>query len=295
MKKLILMMISIALLSACGLVKKADTKNTKSQKETEQFNKKREVRKPAVGDTVVAVWSGSLWAEGKVESLEAGNARIQWLDKSSPNEVELAKVFVMPDVDAAITFSAGDYALVKEESGTWWQEAMVQGVSEGVIKTQTIGNDTPINLSPDKVIAVTPTVAADIKDHAATADFLRDAHARRPVVSPDYRPKVGDHILGEWTTNVWYGGKVKSLSADRALIVWDNGVTPDEAPFARLIPFPNADDARTPAVDDFVLLKPNGGGWVYGRVTGIQGAAIEARDTSSSRLYKPGEFVLLEV
>lgn len=143
------------------------------------------------------------------------------------------------------------------------------------------------------MIVVSPTVAADIKDHAAVADFLRTAHARRPVALPDYKPKVGDHILGEWTTKVWYGGKIKSLSADKALIVWENGMTPDEAYFDKFIPFPTANEVHTPTVDDFVLLKPNGGSWIYGQVTRVQGTAIEAKDTSSSHLYKPGEFVVL--
>lgn len=296
MKKLILMMISIALLSGCSLMKKNDTQNLKSQKETEQINKeKNEMRNPAVGDTVVAVWSGSLWAEGKVESIEAGNARIQWRDSSSPNEVELAKVFVMPDANSALAVKPGDYVLVKAESGTWWQEAQIQDVADGVVKAKSIEGETPVNISPEKVIAVSPTVAADIKDHAAAADFLRNAHARRPLAPADYKPKVGDHILGEWTTNVWYEGRIKALSADRALIVWANGVKPDEASFDKIIPFPTADEARTPAVDDFVLLKPKGGSWQYGQVTSIQGTAIEARDISSSRLYKLGEFVVLEL
>jgi hypothetical protein len=294
MHKLILMIIAISFLTSCTVINRDDIKKLKSNQVSEQINKtKTEPRKPVLGETVVAAWNTTLWAEGKVVSLGADNAKIEWLDKSSPNEVELSRVFVMPDANAAMTAKPGDYVLVKEDSGNWWQESQIQEVAAGVIKIKPVDSETAINVSPEKIIAVSPPVAADIKDHAATQDFLRQAHARRPVAPPDYQPKVGDRILGEWTTNVWYGGKVKALSADRALIVWENGVKPDEATFDKIVPFPTADEMRQPAVDDFVLLKPKSGGWLFGQVTSVQGTAIEAKDISSSRLYKPGEFVVL--
>ena len=294
MKKLILMIFSISLLASCTFIKKDDTKTIKTRQETEQNNKtKSEPRKPLVGETVVAAWGKNVWAEGKVESFEIDRAKIQWLDNTSPNEIDLSKIFVIPDANAAVIVKVGDYVLVKAETGNWWQEAQIQEVADRVIRVKAIEGETTVNLSPEKVITVSPTVAADIKDHAGVADFLRKAHARRPAAPPDYKPKVGDHILGEWTTNAWYGGKIKSLSGDKALIVWENGMTPDEATFDKIIPFPTAQEVQAPAVDDFVLLKPSGGSWVYGQVTSLQGTAIEAKDINSSRLYKPGEFVVL--
>jgi len=295
MNKLIFMTISIILLTSCALIKKDDTKNINSRQEAERIKKTAsELRKPVAGETVVAAWNSSLWAEGKVESLEAGKAKIKWLDDSMPNEVDLAKVFVMPDSDAAVSVKPGDYVLVKGESGDWWREAQIQEAEDRVIKIRYIDGETTLNVSPERVIAVSPTVGADIKDHAAAADFLRQAHARHPIAPPDYKPKIGDRILGEWTTNAWYGGKIKSLSADKALIVWESGMNSDEASFDKIIPFPTPAEARTPAVGDFVLLKPDGGCWLYGQVVSIQGTAIEAKGVSSSRVYKPGEFVVLD-
>lgn len=120
MKKLIYMILSISLLTSCTFIKKDDNKNIKSRQETEQINKPtNELRKPVVGEVIVAAWNMNLWAEGKVGSIEAGNAKIQWLDNSSPNEVDISKVFVMPDANAAVTVKPGDYALVKAESGNW--------------------------------------------------------------------------------------------------------------------------------------------------------------------------------
>jgi len=296
MKKLLIAIMSISFAASCSVLKNAGVKNVKAEWESEQINTIKEVppKKPAAGDMVVAAWNSTVWTDGKLESLKDGKAEVRFEDETSPSEVELSRVFVLPQPNATISVKPGDYALVKDDSSKWWNEAEIKEVNDSVVKARLVNANATINLSAEKVVAVS-LVVADIKDHAAAQNFLNDAYAHRAIAPADYQPKIGERVLGKWATNAWYPGKVKSLSAGKALIVWENGMKPDETPFEKIVHFPTAENTRTPAINDFVLLKPEGtGNWIYGQVTGASGASIEAKDVEATRSYKPGEFVVLE-
>jgi len=229
-----------------------------------------------------------------VDSIDGPRAKIVWSDNASPSDVDLVDIYQLPKAGAPATVKAGDYVITKRSSGTNWEGAQVTMVSPGVVTVKYVSDLEEANLPPEKVIAASPAAAADIKANAASTEFLKKAQAHTPQSPAGYKPKVGDHIFGPWTSTSWFGGKVKSINGDKALIEWE-GVKPDEADLDKIIPYPTAENSATPAVDDYVLVKPSSGSWDYAQVTAVNGSEIEVRDAEGkTRTVKPGEFVLLK-
>ena len=293
MKTWLIAIVSISLFASCSMLKKNADEKVKAESNKQQITAV-EQQKPAAGDTVVARWGSNGWMEGRVENLIGTRAKIIWADDSDPNDVDLSEIFVMPKFGAATPVKSGEFAIAKGRSDYWWEEVEVKETGNGLVKIQYISDGDTANLPPDKVIAVTPAVAADIKDNAEKEEFLTTAHSQRPVAPKDYKPKVGDHVLAEWTAHSWNGGKIKSIAGDKAMIVWDEDMKTDAVELESIIPFPTADNSTLPAVGDYVLLKPDGGSWNYGQVTGVSGPAIEAKDLNTTRTYRAGEFVILK-
>jgi hypothetical protein len=292
MKKLIIVLISLSLTASCAVLRGSQIESTKPEK-IEEKKPVVEIQKPSVGEPVVARWGPDMWAEGKVDSIRSQRAKILWADETSPTEVDVAEVFRLPEAGAKISVKAGEFTLVKVQSGHWWLPAEIKDVGENVVKARIIDNGEIVNLAPEKVLLVTPKVAADLKDLAAKEGFLNKARQHRPVVADGYQPKAGDRVLAEWTVNSWYPGRIKSVVDGQAFVVWDGGMTPSRTAIERIIPYPSADDNQTVAVNDYVLLKPMGGSWFYGQVTSVDGTSVEARTVDSTQEYKAGEYIVL--
>ena len=292
MKRILVFAFSISLLIACGLGKK-DNSNAGNSSSTGS-EKAAEVKPPAVGDLVVAHWAGNTWSEGKVDNIDSRRAKIVWSDNATPSEVDLIDLYQIPKTGAQATVKSGDYALSKRSTGTNWEGAQVTLVSPGVITVKYVSDLEEANLQPEKVIAVSPVVAADMKADAARTDFLKKAQERKPQAPAGYKPKVSEHILGGWTPTSWRGGKIKSINGDKALIEWE-GLKPDEVALDKIVPYPTAENSATPSVADYVLVKPNNGSWDYVQVTAVNGSEIEVKDAEGKkRTVKPGEFVVLK-
>jgi hypothetical protein len=290
MKKVLVLAFSIALLTACGIAGKKDTGSAPTGSEKAAVP---EAKPPAVGDLVVAHWAGNTWSEGKVDSTDGPRAKIIWSDNTSPSEVDLVDIYQMPKTGAPATVKAGDYVLTKRSTGTNWEGAQVTMASQGVITVKYVADLEEANLPPEKVISVTPAVAADMKAEAAKTDFLKRAQANKPQAPAGYKPKVGEHIFGGWTSTSWFGGKIKSISGDKALIEWE-GPKPDEVALDKIVPYPTTENSPTPTVGDYLLVKPSNGSWDYVQVSAVNGSNIEVKDADGkTRTVKPGEFVVL--
>jgi hypothetical protein len=299
MKRILIIAFSVALMAGCGAIagtKKSETANTDKTINTssEKTPVIPEARPPAVGELVVAKWAGNSWYEGRVKSLEGGRATVAWSDDSTPSEVDLVDIYTIPKAGAQAAVKAGDYVLTKRSSGTDWTGAQVTMASPGVITVKYNSDFEEANLPPEKVIAVSPVVAADMRTEVARTDFIKKAQALRPQAPADYRPQVGEHVLGAWTTHAWYGGRVKSINGEKATIIWE-GPRPDEATFNNLVPYPTAGNSQTPATGDYVLVKPTSGSWDYAQVASVGGSSIEVKGPDGkARTVKAGEFVILK-
>jgi hypothetical protein len=299
MKRILIIAFSVALMAGCGAIagtEKSETANTDKTINTssEKTPVIPEARPPAVGELVVAKWAGNSWYEGRVKSLEGGRATVAWSDDSTPSEVDLVDIYTIPKAGAQAAVKAGDYVLTKRSSGTDWTGAQVTMASPGVITVKYNSDFEEANLPPEKVIAVSPVVAADMRTEVARTDFIKKAQALRPQAPADYRPQVGEHVLGAWTTHAWYGGRVKSINGEKATIIWE-GPRPDEATFNNLVPYPTAGNSQTPATGDYVLVKPTSGSWDYAQVASVGGSSIEVKGPDGkARTVKAGEFVILK-
>jgi hypothetical protein len=292
MKRDLVSVFSISLLAACDLAKKSST-DTESAPAS-RSEKVAEIKAPAVGDLVVAHWAGNTWSEGKVGSIEGQSAKIIWSDNATPNDVDLVDVYQMPNAGAQATVKAGDYVIAKRSTGTNWEGAQVTMVSPGVVTVKYVSDLEEANLPPEKIVAAGPAAAADIKADAAQTEFLKKAQAHAPQAPLGYKPKVGEHIFGGWTSTSWLGGRVKSINGDKALIVWE-GPSPDEISLDRIVPYPTAENSTAPAVGDYLLVKPTSGSWDYAQVITVNGSEIEVKDAEGkTRTVKPGEFVVLK-
>jgi hypothetical protein len=305
MKNIIIAIIlaSVAATASCSILKdtKVDAARTDKPDQIKTEKVRPEIKKPSVGDAVVARWGPALFAAGRVDSIdnERKEAKIVWDHESSPSDVDIADVFPLPKTGDAVSLRPGDFTLVKSQVDQWWTGAEIREVSGNVIKARVVNGGEIVNLPPEKVLNVSEVVAADIKEQADRDDFLNKAYEHRPAVPAGYIPKVGDHVLGEWTTNAWFGGKVRSVSDGKATIIWENGMKPDDAPFEKIIPYPTAaNNDSSPVAGDYVLVKPSNGNpkaaWIYALVTGINDLGIEAKSDESTREHKTGDFVVLQ-
>jgi hypothetical protein len=292
MKRILIVSFLILPLTACSFGKKTGTITENAP--AGRSEKAAEAKPPAVGDLVVAHWAGNTWSEGKVDSINGPRVKIVWSDNASPSEVDLVDLYQMPKTGASASTKSGDYVLTKRSTGTNWEGAQVTMVSPGVITVKYDSDLEEANLPPEKVIAVSPAAAADMKADAARTDFLKRAQSHTPPAPAGYKPKVGEHIFGGWTPTSWFGGRVKSINGDKALIEWE-GPKADEASFDKIVPYPTAENTATPSVGDYLLVKPNNGSWDYAQVTSVNGSNVEVKDADGkTRTLKAGEFVILK-
>lgn len=297
MKRFLILTFSVALFAGCGAIagtKKSERTGTEKSSGSEKAPAVTEARPPAVGEQVVARWAGNSWYEGRLESLDGERARVAWRDDLTPSEVDMIDVYTIPKAGAQPNVKAGDYVLAKRSSGTDWVGAQVMQALPGVITVKYNSDFDQGNLPPEKVIVITPAVAAGMKTEAARTEFVVKAQALRPQAPAEYRPRVGERVLGAWTTHAWYGGRVKSINGNKATVVWE-GPKPDEASLENLVPYPTAENSPVPSEGDYVLVKPSSGSWDYAQVARVIGSVIEVRGPDGkSRTVKAGEFVIIK-
>src|SRR5437899_11444898 len=109
MKRVLVFLFSIALLTACGMGKKDNSNAGNSNTASSEKTAEAKPPAPAVGDVVVAHWAGNTWSEGKVDSIEGPHATIVWRDNASPTDVDLVDIYHLPQPAAPATVKSGDY------------------------------------------------------------------------------------------------------------------------------------------------------------------------------------------
>lgn len=295
MKRNLIIVLATILLAACG-AKNSNTSSAGSDANSPSA-------KPVVGDLVVAKNKTGSFAEGKIRSIEGQKANIGWSSKEDPDpsDVDLANVYPIPKADAPTNVKAGDFALANTSSYNdgYWNNVQVTSVSGAVITVKET-NDYTHDISSDKVIAVSPTESANIKamfdKNSKKADFAEKAQKARPVIPDGYKPKVGETVVAEGQL-AWNTGQVKSISGDKAMIIWDpkNNST-FETTLDKIVPYPTAAGAAMPAVNDYVLIKmADPRIWEYVQVTSVNGTNVAVKNRSDeTNTVKPGEFILLK-
>lgn len=288
MKRLLLLMCVSIMLSACGAVgDKAGGGNTAPPADKD---------KPKAGDVIVAKWAAGSFYEGKIDKIDGTKFTIAWLDNSSPSVVDAVDVYSIPRAGSKPDVKAGDLVLAKTGTGTVWTGAEITSIDGAVYKVKAVTGDTVSNVAEELIIKVPPAVAADLKDKAGATSFLKEAQKGKPAIPSDFKPKKGDKVIAEWSTNTWYTGVIDSVSGTNIFVAWDDKSKPSAVNSNRIVPIPTAASGKDmPTVSQFLLIKPEGGSkWDFAQAVTINGTSVEVKlANGQSKTLKPGEFVLL--
>lgn len=285
--KLFIVLVTI-FLSACG----ANNSNTSSPAAG---------KKPAVGDAVVAKTKFGSFAEGKIQSIDGQKAKIAFTNKDlEPFDSDLAEVYQIPKAGDPPKVKAGDYAIanITTYNDGYWTEVQITDVSGAEVGYKQM-NGYSYKTSPEKVIAVSSAESVKIKGEYDSInkkqEFLDAANKAKPTIPEGYKPKVGDTVVAQGPA-AWDTGQVKSITGDKATILWDkkNNSTFDTT-FDKIVPLPAAGNSTIPSVNDFVIIKYSDPAWVYARVNSVNGKDIAVTDEfNETKTVKSGDFIALK-
>lgn len=290
MKRYLIVIVAAFALAACS----SQPSGTKSEGGTSPSS--APAYKPAVGDLVVAKWSVGGYSEGKIVSIDGARAKLTYGD--STREVDVVDILPIPQPGARPNVKVGDWVIAKVSSSSdkFWPGAQVTSVAEGIIGVRVAYDGKTANLPPEKVIPVSPALAAEIKTLSEESEFMAKAKAVRPRPPADYKPKTGERVLAELTTNSWWAGTVKALTGSSTKIEWEGPFPVSDVATDRVIPYPDAKAATAPNVNDYVVVMPVSArsSWDYGQITAVNGTNVDVKlAEGKTRSLKPGEYVLL--
>lgn len=292
MKIVLLIALSAFLFGGCDMLTSKKAEENKANETKEVVKEKAKMK---VGDTVVAKWSSGSFYEGKVESVDNTKIKVAWLDGSSPGDVDTIDVYEIPASGSKPEVKVGDMVLAKTGTGTVWSGAEITGIEGDVYKVQAVGGASVVNVPAEKMIKISAATAADFKDKASATDFLKEAQTHKPTVPADFKPKKGDKVVAEWTTNSWYSGKIDSISGSKITVAWDDGSKPSAVDSGKVVPQPSATGREMPKENQYVLIKPDSGSkWEFAKAGAAEGTGFEAkRSNGQTKTVKAGSFILL--
>lgn len=279
MKKLWLLMAVNFLLTACGAM---PTGSITSE------------AKPAVNDTVAFKVSREGFGEGKVESIDGTRYKIKYGDSTETKDD--SDVYPLPKSGAKPQVKAGDMVVAKIESGNYWSGAEVLSANGDVIEVKELWHGKTASLSPDKIIVVRAAAVAEFQKLKAENEFSAKAKQGKPHPPAGYKPKVGDHVVAEWSANAWWVGDVTKVNGEKASVKWES-FPEKELTLNQIMPFPKAETSTAlPAANSYVLVKPAGGSgqWNYAQVTNVNGDSAEVKFPSGkTQTIKADEYIAL--
>lgn len=295
MKKVGILIVAITLFTGCTslLSSKAESDKADSSKTEQNTSESKPSAKYSIGDTVVAKWAQNSFYEGKVESITDVKVNVKWNDGSNPGDVDKTDVFPLPKAGEKPDVKVGDTVLAKISSGNYWNGVEVSSINGEVYAVKTDSGQTS-NVSAEKIIKIPADIAANFKQRASVNDFMKQAQARKPTFPEDFKPKVGEKVLAEWSTNSWWQAKVQKVSGDKATVAWEDGSKPAEVNFSKVLPMPT-NKSEMPKDEQYLLVKPESGAkWIYAQTVSVKDGNVEAKTAENkTRTVKAGDFVLL--
>jgi hypothetical protein len=246
---------------------------------------------PKVGDNVVFKASATVYSEGKVEKIEGGKYEIR--TGSNIAKADAADVYPMPSAREKSDFKAGDLVVAFQRE-TYWAAGEVKNVLGDVIEVEPVSG-TKINAGHDKVIRVSPSAVADIKQSIEKKGFEEIGKSKKPVLSKDWKPKRGDKVAAQWSFGTWHVAIIKNVNANNVDIDWQNGWSDGSVGLDKIAPYPSA-ATTPPAIGAYVIVKPptDAQEWKFATVSSVSGDEIEVKfaDNKAQRIKKADIIVL---
>jgi starvation-inducible outer membrane lipoprotein len=281
MKKLLLLVCISVFLSACGAVTEKISGETKSGEGT----------KPQAGETVLFKASAIAYNEGKVEKIDGSKYEIR--SGSNIAKVDAADVYALPKSGAKNDLKAGDI-VAAFANDIYWAGGEVININGDVVEVEKASGG-KLNVAPDKVIKVSPTATADIKQHIAAKAFEDAGKTKKPVLPKDWKPKKGEKVAAQWAFGSWHVAIIKNVNPNNIDIDWQNGWSDGTVALDKVAPYPTSATAM-PNVNDYVIIKPQNdiSDWKFATVTAVNGqeAEVKLADGKTQKL-KAGDFIAL--
>ena len=280
MKKILTVVCASLVLSACGAVtgKLTDLPNAGGAK-------------PQVGETVVFKTGAINYSEGKVEKLDGGKYEIR--AGNNIGKADAADVYVLPKAGTKSDVKTGDF-VVAFANEIYWTGSEVKNVTADLVEVEKASGG-KLNVAPDKIIKVSPTAIADIKQNVETKAFDDLGKTKKPVLPKSWKPKSGEKIAAQWSFGSWHTAIIKTVTPNKIDIDWQNGWSDGTVGADKIAAYPNASDAP-PKVGDYVIIKPQNdiSEWKFATVTAINGTESELKlaDGKTQKL-KIGDFIAM--
>ncbi|HQX56621.1 MAG TPA: hypothetical protein PLP07_11885 [Pyrinomonadaceae bacterium] len=255
--KLTLLIVAIALLSGCGITSKLGGGGT-----------------PQVGETVLFKSGPITYSEGKIEKIEDGKFEIRAGTKIA--KADSADVYAIPAKGQKADVKPGDN-VVAFNYEIYWEGGEVKNVTADLIEVEKASGG-KLNVAPDKVIKVSPTATAIIKQTIETRAFDDLGKSKKPVLPKDWKPKDGEKVAAQWSFGSWHVAIIKHVNANNIDIDWQNGWSDGTVGLDKVAPYPTATNPF-PAVGDYVILKPQSDTeeWKFATVTAVNGAEADVK------------------
>jgi len=281
MKKLLLLVFASLLFTACGAI----TEKTSGESKSGAGDK------PQVGDTVLFKSSAIAYNEGKIEKIEGNKYEIR--SGNNIAKADAADVYPSPKAGGKTDVKTGDI-VAAFSNDIYWAGGEVKNINGDVIEVEKASGG-KLNVAPDKVIRVSPTATADIKQHIEAKAFEDLGKTKKPVLPKDWKPKKGEKIAAQWSFGSWHTAIIKNVNATNIDIDWQNGWNDGTVARDKVAPIPTASDAM-PKTGDYVIIKPQNdiSEWKFANVTAVNGqeAELKLADGKIQKL-KIGDFIPL--
>jgi hypothetical protein len=123
-------------------------------------------RQPATGDTVIYMFDEYHFYEAKLLSVDGGRAKLLYDERTV--ERDASDVYPIPKAGDKVTVKAGDFVAARYGKLPTWPTAKVVQVGDDKITVKWLtGAKDVVEVSPENVLAVSPSAAAKIQEAAA--------------------------------------------------------------------------------------------------------------------------------
>lgn len=117
------------------------------------------------GDNVIFMFDEYHFYEAKLSSVEGNRAKLLYDERTI--ERDLSDVYQIPKAGDQVSVKAGDFVAARYGQLPTWPTAKVVKVGDNKITVQWVTNNDTVEVSPENVLAVSPSAASKIRDAAA--------------------------------------------------------------------------------------------------------------------------------
>ncbi len=289
MKKLLTLVCASLILSACGAITGKLTGESNSGGSNAAVVAGNAKAQP--GETVLFKSGPVNYSEGKVEKLEGGKYEIR--SKDSIAKPNVGDVYALPKADSKSDVKVGDF-VVAFNYDLYWEGGEVKNVTDDLVEVEKASGG-KLNVAHDKIVKVSPSAIAAIKQSVEAKAFEDLGKTKKPVLPANWKPKSGDKIAAQWSFGSWHPADIKHMNPNDVDIEWKNGWKNGNVARDKIAPYPTA-ASPLPKTNDYVIVRPTSdtAEWKFAVVTSINGQEAEVKFADGkTQKVRVGDFIAM--